>query len=236
MTTEAQTAILELLDYERRTIIYPGVTRFSDEGVVRDVSPLNKSCEIVYCSCSESDVDRIIRKQIEFARRTGCELEWKLYEHDHPRSLGSHLVAAGFEGGAKEAFMVFSAGDDSVKRFGECRSDIRRVTTKEELKDVQFISEEVYGRSFEKQINLWGFMLENHPDSMSIYVAYIDGEPAASGRIYFHSESKFAGIYGGQTRERFRQRGLFTDIVAIRNSRSAQSGCCKRMRGRFADF
>ncbi len=216
MKTKEQLKLLNLLDWERQTIIYPGVTRFSDRGAIKDMSADGKSCEIVYSSCSEGEVDQMINHQIQAAQSAGYELEWKLYGHDRPHCLGERLTAAGFEADAKETFMVFHANNEALNRFGVCSSDVRRVTSKEELKDVQFISEEVYGRSFEKQIDFWGFMLENHPGNMSIYVAYIDGEPAASGRIYFHNESKFAGIYGGQTRERFRQRGLFTQIVAIR--------------------
>jgi len=216
MKPKEQKEILTLLDFERQTVIYPGTTRFSDIGIIRDVSDDGKNCEIVYSSCSENDLDQTIKHQIEVARNARYELEWKVYGHDRPHDLGERLLAAGFKTGEKEMFMVSSVNNETLNRFDVCSCDIRCVTSKEGLKDVQMISEEVYAKSYETQITRWGAMLENHPQSMSIYVAYIDGEPAASGRVYFQESSKFAGLFGGQTRERFRKRGLFTQLVAVR--------------------
>jgi hypothetical protein len=139
-----------------------------------------------------------------------------LYGHDRPPSLGECLLAAGFEADEREAFLVFSASEESLKRFGDAHHDIRPVTNEEGLRDYQTITEEVRGQSSAKEIEYYRFLLENHPDNMSVYVAYVDGEPAACGRTYFHPDSKFAGLYGGQTRERFRKRGLFTEVVAVR--------------------
>lgn len=216
MRTEERLKILNLLDRERQTVVYPGVTRFSDMGVIREVSADRKSCEVVYSSCSEGEVDRVIGHQIRTARRERYALEWKVYGHDHPHCLGERLAAAGFAAGEKEAFMVFLANGESLGRFGVCSSDIRRVATQEGLGDYQMIREEVSGKSCEEEIARYEFLLENHPDNMSVYVVYVDGEPAACGRIYFHQSSRFAGLYGGNTRERFRRRGLFTQVVAVR--------------------
>lgn len=216
MRAEDKTAIMELLDFERQTILYPSMTRFSDPEVIRDISEDGESGEIVFSSCSKSTVDQVIAEQIQNARSGQYELEWKLYGHDKPDCLGERLVAAGFEAGEKESFMVFLASDASLANFGVVNDDIRRITDREGLRDYQIIREEVSGESCAKEIERYGSMLENHPDNMSVYVAYIDGEPAACGRMYFHQDSKFAGLYGGNTRERFRKRGLFTQIVAVR--------------------
>ena len=216
MTAEKQTAILSLLDLERQTLIYPGVTRFSDAGVLRDVSADGKSGEIVYSSCSEGEVDQVIEHQIQTARSERYELEWKVYGHDRPHCLGKRLASAGFEAGAKESFMVFSANQEALDHFGVCSSDIRPVTNKKGLEDYQIIREEVSGKSCEKEIEQYAFMIENHPNTMSVYIAYVDEEPAACGRIYFHERSCFAALFGGNTRVRFRKRGLFTQIVAVR--------------------
>jgi hypothetical protein len=211
-----QRELLSLLDRERQTVVYPGVTRFSGRGVVRDISADGKTGEVVYSSCSEGEVDRVIEYQVQAARRGRYELEWKVYGHDQPRCLGDRLTAAGFAAGAREAFMVFLASDESVGRFGAIHSDIRRVTSGEGLRDYQIVREEVSGQICEAEVGRYASMLEKHPNNMSVYVAYVDGEPAACGRIYFHASSRFAGLYGGNTRERFRRRGLFTQMVAVR--------------------
>lgn len=38
METDERSALLDLLDLERQTVLSPGVTRHSDAGVVRDMS------------------------------------------------------------------------------------------------------------------------------------------------------------------------------------------------------
>ena len=216
MNTEERRGILDLLDAERQTVIYPGVTRFADGEVVRDVSADGKSGEVVYSSCTEDEVDGVIRHQIRLARSERYELEWKVYGHDRPHCLGERLAAAGFVAGEREAFLVFHASNEALERFGVCRHDIRRVTDRDGLRAYQVVREEVSGRSCENEIARYGSLLEHYPDNMSVYVAYVGGEPAACGRIYFHDDSRFAGLYGGNTRERFRRRGLFTQMVAVR--------------------
>ena len=216
MNTKHQREILSALDFERQTILYPGVTRFSDKGVLRDVAADGKSAEIVYTSCAADEIAQVIDEQIQIAENSAYELEWKVYGHDQPPSLGEHLAAAGFEADAKEAFMVFRATPESVAQFGPGQSEIRRITSRDGLKDYQTIVEEVRGEHCGQEIAQYAFLLENHPSNLSVYVAYAEGVPAACGRVYFHENSRFAGLYGGNTRERFRKRGFFTDIVAVR--------------------
>ena len=216
MTEGQKKALRDLLDWERQTVVYPGMTRVSDEGLIRDLSADGKSGEIAYSSCSEREVEGRIQHQIHAARRAGYELEWKVYGHDQPPWLGERLTAAGFEAGDREAFMVLLASIESLKRFGDISGDIRRVTNTDGLRDYQSVREEVSGSSCDKEIEGYGFLLENHSNHLSVYVAYVDDEPAACGRVYFHERSRFAALYGGQTRERFRKRGLFTQMVAIR--------------------
>jgi hypothetical protein len=224
MNAEERTAILNLLDFERRTVLFPGVTRISENGVIKEVSADGKDCQILYSSCPEDEVDRIIDHEVRAARGGGYELEWKVYGHDQPHCLGEHLAAAGFVPGEKEAFMVLCANQEALDRFGVCSSEIRRVVCQEDLADVQRICEEVYGKSYEKQIERYQVQLESYPDMMSLYVAYVEDEPAACGRTYFHAESRFAALYGGQTRERFRKRGLFTQIVGVRIREALRRG------------
>ena len=216
MQRSEQMETLRLLDFERQTVVYPGVTRFADEGVVRDISADGKTGEIVYSSCTEAEVDRVIDHQVHIARSAGYELEWKVFGHDQPPCLGERLIAAGFEADDRELFMVLRASAGALTRFDIHQGDIRRVTDEDGLKDYRTIREEVSGRDRGNEIARYIPMLQDHPDSMSVYVAYVDGEPAACGRVHFHPDSRFAGLCGGNTREKFRRRGLFTQIVAAR--------------------
>ncbi len=204
--------------------MYPGATRCLNAGVVRDVSADGQACEIVYSSSAEAGIDTIIQQQMQFARSAQYELEWKVYGHDNPPSLGKRLTAAGFTPHPREMFMVFAANVISVNRFGAGGGDVRRVTDSKGLQDYQLVHEEVYGRSDSRRIEQYRLMLQNHPSNLSVYVAYVDDEPAACGRVYFHADSRFAGLYGGQTRARFRRRGLFTLLVAARIREAVSRG------------
>ena len=216
MTLDDRTRLLELLDFERRTVVYPGSTRSIETGVIKDISTNGKSCEIIYSSCSEKEVIPQIANQIQFAKIHGYDLEWKVYGHDQPACLSERLSAAGFEAGDRESFMVFPANEENLALFRDSPCDIKRVIGHKDLVDCQLIMEETTGKSCEKQIANFAWTLEHHPTNMSLYIAYCEGEPATLGRVIFHEESKFAGLYGGQTRAKFRKRGLYLQVVAAR--------------------
>ena len=112
--------------------------------------------------------------------------------------------------------MVFPAAEQSLSGFSGGPPDIRRMNHHDDLRDYQMIKEEVIGEGCESEIERYRHTLANHPGNMSIYIAYVDGEPAACGRIHFHPDSKFGALYGGQTRERYRNQGLYTQLVAAR--------------------
>jgi hypothetical protein len=51
---------------------------------------------------------------------------------------------------------------------------------------------------------------------MSVYVAYIDEQPASAAWIYFPKHSQFASLWGGATVNGFRKQGLYTALLAVR--------------------
>jgi predicted GNAT family acetyltransferase len=69
-------------------------------------------------------------------------------------------------------------------------------------------------------------VLMHSPDSVSVYIAYVDGIPASAAWIDFHqlSGSQFAGLWGGSTLSEYRNRGLYTDLVAARAQEAIRRG------------
>ena len=55
-------------------------------------------------------------------------------------------------------------------------------------------------------------------------MAYADDEPACVGWTYFHPNSHFASIWGGSTVETYRQRGLYTAVLARRVQEALDRG------------
>ncbi len=208
--------ILNLLDEERQRISYPDSPRIFEENIVKDIHNDGKTCEIIYSNHSEEDIDEAIKRQISYALDNKCELEWKVYGHDSPSCLGDKLLSVGFKAEPKEKFMVLPLNSESLKDFKKSSCEIRKINDRKGLSDVRVIFEEVYKKNLGDLFNHYALMIEKYPSNMSIYVAYVNEEPASCGRVYFHSDSKFCGLYGGQTRKKFRNLGLFTSIVAVR--------------------
>ena len=227
MKTEEKSQILARLDWERQTVVFPGVTRFAERGVIREVFEGGKEAMIAYSSSGEAEIDEIIKQQLELARSSQYELEWKLYGHDQPACLAEHLITAGFQAEAREAFLVLLASEEALRRFRGGKGEIKQVTDRSDLQDYRRILEEVNGVDCEQRIKHYADLLENHPDNLSIYLAYVEGEPAACGRISFHEESEFGALAGGNTRVKFRGQGLFQQIVAARIREALNRGISK---------
>ena len=56
--------------------------------------------------------------------------------------------------------------------------------------------------------------LEHAPDYLSVYLAYVDGQPAACGWARFPAGSPFASLWGGSTLPEQRGRGLYASLLA----------------------
>lgn len=148
----------------------------------------------------------------------GYELEWKLYGHDRPFMLADRLIAAGFEQGAAESVLVLALDDSSLSALAACARDveIRRVRDAIALDHVADIARDVGRSDAETERRRLAQALQDTPDEVSVHVAYIEGEPAASGRIHFAPGRRSADLAGGRTRPSYRNRGIFKALVGSR--------------------
>jgi hypothetical protein len=188
---------------------------------------------IAYSHCDEDELDATIAAEQDRARRGGYPLEWKVYSHDTPAHLGDRLGAAGFEPADLEAVLVLPLTADSISAFagprGEVPRDevpyeIRRVHDAAGLADVADIAREIGRRNVVGERDGLARSLRDSPDAMSVHVAYVDGEPVSSGRIHFPAGSELAELAGGRTKTGFRNRGLFTAVVAARLLEAVERG------------
>jgi predicted acetyltransferase len=51
---------------------------------------------------------------------------------------------------------------------------------------------------------------------MSVYVAYVNQQPASAAWVYFPKQSQFASLWGGSTISGFRKQGFYTSLLAVR--------------------
>lgn len=220
------TEILALYDkQERQGGEHPSHLREETPEVVRQVSHDRERLSfVIYSQLNESNADRVIAEQIaRFQEWGGTGFEWKLYEHDRPPDLKERLLAHGFEADETEGLLVLDLADCPAVYLQPVTADVRRIGI-EQMRDVTAVHEIVWERNFdwlEKQLR---HNLADQPDFWSIYVAYVENKPACAAWINFPTNSQFAGLWGGSTLAEYRERGLYTAVVAARAQEAIQRG------------
>lgn len=223
--------ILALYDeQERRQGEHPSYRREVAPEVVRAIAHRPERYSfIIYSHLTADNADAVIQREMEYYRSTGgAGIEWKLYAHDEPPDLGQRLIAHGFELEEEEALLTLDLQNmPEVYRqpvTGDGRYDIRRLTKPEEISHVVNVQAQVYGEDFSWLQTQLEENLAAQPDFWSIYAAYVDGEPVCGAWSSFPKDSSFGGLWGGATLEKYRQRGLYTQMVAIRAQEAIARG------------
>lgn len=65
--------------------------------------------------------------------------------------------------------------------------------------------------------------------TLHCYIAYVDGEPAATAAASFHDGSDIVGLFGATTLPRFRKRGAQSALVQRRLADGIAAGCTQAL-------
>ena len=222
-----QNELLALYDQEQRyEATFPGFRREATGAVVRyldERSPGDVNF-VLYSKLTPDNADAVILEQIAYFRENGRSCEWKLYDHDTPPDLHDRLESHGFTVGEEEAIMVLDLTQAPAGLLQPVGANVRRLTKPVEVAHVVEIEEAVWGGD----LSSWGDRLvaemQETPEFLSIYAAYANGDPACAGWINFSPNSQFASLWGGSTRAEYRQRGLYTAVLAARVQEAIQRG------------
>jgi predicted GNAT family acetyltransferase len=221
------TEILALYDEEqRRTIEYTSLRREETQHVVRHVELVGTiGGLVIYSWLDENNADEVIREQAAYFQKLGQNLEWKHYEHDTPPDLKSRLAAHGFETDEEEAIVVLDLENIPQELLQPQSPDVRRITDPAQLCDVMLVQDEVW-----QAVNTVGqreqlaYEMLHAPETISLYVAYAEGQPVSSAWIRFHETSRFASLWGGSTLPAYRRRGIYTAMLAARAQEALERG------------
>lgn len=221
--------ILTLFDREqRREVTYSGLRREETPDVVRHITnrPDRGESMVVHSRLNSANVDEVIRAEIAYFEGLGHNFEWKVYDYDRPPNLKERLLAHGFEAGDPEAVLVLELAEAPSTLLQPVTHDVRRLTRPDQLDDVAAVQAAVWP---EADYLPWlkqrlADDLQDDPDHLSIYVAYVAGVPASSAWITFHEGSQFAGLWGGSTLPQYRQQGLYTALVTARLQEARRRG------------
>lgn len=202
---------------QRQTVEYPGMRREVTPNVVRHIDTSgNGEGAIIYSQLDGANADDSIREQVAYFENIGQDFEWKVYDYDRPSDLKERLAACGFHVEEAEAIMVLDLEEAPEILWQPGLSTVQRIRDPEKLSDVLIVEEQVWNEDFSSLGHYLEEALSNYPEQMSVYVAYVDEQPASAAWIYFPKHSQFASLWGGSTISSFRKQGLFTALLAVR--------------------
>ena len=217
---------ITLFDQDQRIDIeFPETRREATPHVVRhvDISGTGEGI-ITYSRLNKENADDAIREQVRYFESLGQDFEWKLYDYDQPPDLKERLAAHGFTIEEEEAIMLLDLELAPPVLWEPIRHDVRRITDPEKLADVVVIERQVWNEDFSSLGEFLGESLRSYPDQMSVYVAYVDAQPASAAWVYFPKHSQFASLWGGSTVSGFRKQGLYTALLAVRAQEARSRG------------
>ena len=224
------TAVRALYDHEQRIDNQDtGVRIIKAEHTVRLIADDVQRGAIIYSQLDAGNADAIIEDEIAyFANETNVEsVEWKVFDYDQPADLLERVKTHGFVAEDPDAICVLDLANLPDRLKQPITHDIRRITDPADLADV-----------FSVQAVVWedpeigdGWLrkalesnLRDSPETLSVYVAYIDGKPASSAWMDVHEGRSFAGMWGGSTLTEHRGKGLYTELIAVRAQEAIQQG------------
>ena len=179
---------------------------------------------VMFTRLEEDTIDAAIQQNLALFSERGHSFEWKTYDHDTPGDLRQRLLIYGFVAEDEEALLALDLTQAPQGLFKPVKADVRRVTGPEGIDDIHQIEQSVWGHDFDNLRRVLNEELAENPAGISLYVAYVGGEPAACAWIRFYEGKDFADLWGGSTIEKFRRKGLYTALVAVRAQEARQRG------------
>jgi hypothetical protein len=210
--------LLALYEKDQRIEVeYPGLQREVTPDVVRHIATTEPGEGIItFSRLPEANEEDGIRQQVSFFESIGQDFEWKVYDYDRPADLKERLESIGFAVDEAEALVVLDLDEAPAVLWQPAHQDVRRITDPARLVDVQTVERKVWGEDVSWVIPYLSGALRDYPEQMSVYVAYVNDQPASAAWIYFQDRSQFASLWGGATIRDFRRQGLYTALLAVR--------------------
>jgi hypothetical protein len=169
---------------------------------------------VSFTFATESSLNQVIDKETSYFLPMNQPFTWKVYEHDHLPSLNEKLTAHGFTKDTDPATVMVFDMKNFTSPIEPVNAVIRRISTRDGLKDIVEVLDGVYGGHNSWVYNRLGLHLQI-PGYLSIYAAYVDEKPVSIAWTYF-PRGHFATLYGGTTLAEHRGRGLYTALLKIR--------------------
>jgi len=198
----------------RLHITYPEARREVTGDVVRFIRQAPAMNFVSFTFADEHDLDRVIDQELGYFLPMEQPFTWKVYDHDLLPSLKDKLVSRNFVEDDYGDVMALDVNNAPPHLFQPVTADIRRVTSLEGLKEIIFVLNKVYGNDNSWVNNRLGMHLKI-PGYLSVYVAFVDNQPASVAWTYF-PKGHFATLFAGSTIAEYRKQGLYTSLLSVR--------------------
>ncbi len=199
----------------RIRVAYPEARKEITGDVVRIIRKAPGMNVVAFTFANEAQLHDVIHREVEYFTPMNQPFTWKVYDHDLLPNLKHELASHGFKRDEDPAdVMVLDINKAPANLLQPIKADIRRVADVGGLKDVIYVLDKVWGGH-----NTWvNERLGGHlevPGYLSVYVAYVDSQPASIAWTYF-PRGQFATLFAGSTISEYRQQGLYTSLLATR--------------------
>ncbi len=220
---EALRAIRELYDrHERRPVVIDGMAREETSRTLRFVNLGRGPGVVIHSNLDEDSADEAIGAEVARFRDAGQAFEWKLHDYDEPSDLRRRLGRFGFVPQPEEVLVAFDL--DGPLPATPSEVEVRSVADVAGLDTVHGIRSAAFGREQAWQREALREEFARAPEELRVFVAYVDGEPAAAGWSRLLPGSPFATLWGGGTVPARRRRGAYRALVARRLADARQRG------------
>jgi len=209
------TQILALYDQDRKGVELFGMQREETPHLVRHIFP-NGEGMILYSNLDSTNAEEVIQEQIAHFESRRREFSWVVFRHDTPANLKDRLLVHGFLDEEPDAVMILDVKNVSPALREPVRHDVRRISDPRDIDDVLTIRQQVWQGDHSSMARSLTRRLTDTPESLRLYVAYMDGKPASTAQISFYQNGNFAGLVQAATLPGYRGHGLYTALVAVR--------------------
>jgi hypothetical protein len=221
------TEMLAIFDKEvRRECERPRLQRQALPGLVRYM-PLEEGrggSFISWSNLTAENADAVIQSQIDTFRELNTDFEWICYNYDLPTDLPKRLQAYGFNAKKPLALMVANIDDLPNEYWTSDISIVQRITTPEGVDEIIRMQQEVWEEDLSGYARSLKNGMEYNPANLGIFAVWQDGRVVSAAWTHFLSSSSFATLSGGSTLMAYRQRGLYTTLLAARAREARQRG------------
>lgn len=210
--------LLHAYDGFRRQARLYGLAReeISSDGVtiVRHLTPEGAGT-IVYARLEPAAAESAIRDQIDYFRRRAAPVEWLVYTHDRPADLGRRLRGHDFLPDEPATVLLLPLAEVSLAP-ADAGVAVRRATTPAELAAVAAIRAQTWGGDADAMARRLQEQARERPEEVFVYLATVDGEPAATGQLTLYPDLGLASLGSAATVPAYRRRGLYRALLRER--------------------